>query len=352
MSKKLDSRFIDPEMTTDAELAQESQARQSSDTAINAELDEKADKTFGFAYEVHVSKSGNDTGSTGKPYQPFLTLAAAVAYVESTFTNGEPIVIRIHPGSYSEAITVTRPRTYLIGTQSTTTVITNISSVTFAPTTVDGGVYNSSFSLENLLLSGHSSTSSVVTLAGSVEYSLHIRNSYIFTSNAGQKCLSVTNTSATKPRLYVNELLSNNTLSNAINFDLSNCVAQLKNLTIYSGAATSLKLAASASALCGFMLIETSGPLAVDLGATTLTIATSSITASGANASGVLVAAGGTFTTIQNFYNVSAGNGYAINGSTGGVVTHVSNSFAYGANNKYKSVLTVLPHSTSLTSSS
>jgi hypothetical protein len=351
MTKKIDPRFIDSEMTTDSELAQESQARQAADTAINSELDEKADKTFGFAYEVHVSKNGVDLGSTGKPYQPFLTLAAAVSYVEATFTNGEPIVIRIHPGSYSEAITITRPRTYLTGVQSTTTVVSNISSVTFAPTVVDGGVYNSSFSLENLLLTGHSSTSSVVTMAGSVEYSLHIRNCYIFTSNAGQKCFSVTNNSATKPRLYVNELLSNNTLSLATNFDLSNCVAQLKNLTIYSGSATSLKLASTASALCGFMLIETSGVLAIDLGATTLTLATSSITASGTNASGVLVAAGGTFTTIQNFYNVSAGNGYAINGSAGGIVTHVSNSFAYGSNNKYKSVLTVLPHSTSLTSS-
>lgn len=351
MTKKIDPRFIDPEMTTDAELAQETQARQSADATINESLNQKANKTFGFAYEVHVSKSGNDSNSTGKPYQPFLTLSAAISYVESTFTNGEPIVIRIHPGTYSEAVTITRPRTYLIGAQSTTTVITNISSVTFAPTAVDGGVYNSSFSLENLLLSGHSSTGSVVTMAGTVEYSLHIRNSYIYTSNSGQKCLSVTNTSSTKPRLYVNELLSNNTLSSAINFDLSNCVAQLKNLTVYSGTATSLKLASTASALCGFLLLETSGSLAIDLGATTLTVATSSITASGANASGVSIAAGGTYTTIQNFYNVSSGNGYAINGLAGGIVTHVSNSFAYGSNNKYKSVLTLLPHSTTLTSS-
>jgi hypothetical protein len=351
MTKKLDSRFIDPEMTTDSELAEESNARQNADEEINEELDQKANKAFGFAYEIHVAKNGVDGGSTGKPYQPFLTLTAAISYIEATFTNGEPIVVRVHPGTYSEAITLTRPRTYLIGTQSTTTVITNISSVTINPSVVDGGVYNSSFSLENLLLSGHSSTGSVITMAGTVEYSLHIRNCYIFTSHVGQKGLLVTNTSANKPRLYVNELLSNNIQSSAVNFDLSNCSAQLKNLTIYSGTATSLKVASTASALCGFMLIETSGTLAIELGATTLTVATSSITASGANASGASVAAGGTFTTIQNFYNISAGNGYAINGSAGGIVTHVGNSFAYNTNNKYKSVLTVLPHSTSLTSS-
>jgi hypothetical protein len=307
--------------------------------------------SFSFAQEIHVAKNGNDTNSTGKPFQPFLTLASAISYVETTYTSGESVVIYVHPGSYSEAVTITRPKTHLVGIQSSNAFIAQIGSVTIAPTAVVDGVYNSTFSIEGLLLAAPSSAQSVITLAGTAECSLHLRNVYLYADDAGQNGIKVTNTSANKSRLYFNDLLVNNQLCGATGIDLSNSVTQIKNATVYSGSAACLKLSSTASALAGFCLFETSGPLALDVGATSLTLSVSSITASGSNANGVTVAAGGTFTTIQNFYNVTNGSGYAITGSAGGIVTHSFNTFAYGSNNKYKNTLTLLAHSTTMTAS-
>jgi hypothetical protein len=320
-------------------------------SALASSLQTKADKSFGFSYEIHVAKNGNNSGSTGKPYQPFLTIAGAVSYVETTFTSGESVVICVHPGSYSESITITRPRTHLIGIQSTNAVITEIGSVTLAPTSVVGGVYNSSFSIQNILLGAVSGSNSALTLAGTAECSLHLRNVYLYADDAGQKCCVVTNTSANRSRLYFNDVIANNQLCGAIALDFSNSIAQIKNATVYSGTAISLKLSNSASALAAFCSFETSGSLSIDVGATTLTLGSSTITASGSNASGVNIAAGGTYTTFQNFYNVVSGTGYAISGATGAVVTHALNAFAYGSNNKYKNVLYLVAHSTTMTAS-
>lgn len=320
-------------------------------SALTASLETKADKSFGFTYEIHVAKNGNNAGSTGKPYQPFSTIAAAVSYVETTFTGGESVVIYVHPGSYSESITITRPRTHLIGIQSTNAVIAEIGSVTLAPATVVGGVYNSSFSIENILLGAVSGSAAALTVAGTAECSLHLRNVYLYADDAGQKCLVITNTSANKSRLYFNDLIANNQLCSATALDFSNCVFQIKNTTVYSGTATCIKLSSTASGLAAFSLLETSGVLAIDVGATTFTLGSSTITASGSNASGVSVAAGGTYTTVQNFYNVASGTGYAITGAAGGVVTHAMNAFAYGTNNKYKNVLYLVAHPTTMTAS-
>lgn len=306
----------------------------------------------GFSYEVHVAKNGTDSGSTGKLHQPFLTLSAAIAYVESTFTSGEYVAIYVHPGAFLENVTLTRPRTHLVGIQKSNAIIAQIGAVTIAPTAVVGGVYNSSFSVQGLLLSAPSGMSAALTVAGTAECSLHLRDVYLYASTAGQKGFSVTNTSSVKSRFYFNDMLINNQTCNAIGVELANSVSQIKNTTVYSGAAACLKVKSTASALAGFCLFETSGTLAVDLEATTLTIATSSITATQANASGVYVAAGATYTTIQNFYNIASGTGYAIDGATTGVVTHALNAFAFNTNNKYKNVLYMVAHSTSMTASS
>lgn len=316
--------------------------------ALSSSLQEKANKTFNFAYEIHVSKSGNNTGSTGKPYQPFLTLAAAIVYAEATFTSNEPVVIFIHPGEYLENITITRPRTHLIGVQGTNAFISQIGSVTIAPTSAPGGVYNSNFSVEGLLIGASAGASACLIAAGTSEYSLHMRNVYLYADDPGQKGFIVTNTATVKPRFYLNDLLINNTPCGAAAVELSNSVSQIKNTTIYSGNGTCLKVNSTASVLAGFCLLETSGTLGIELAATTLTLTTSSVTASGANAVGVSVATGGTYTTIQNFYNVASGSGYAISGSAGGVVTHATNTFAYGSNNKTKNTLTLVSHSTTM----
>lgn len=304
--------------------------------------------SFGFAYEIHVSKSGSNTGSTGKPYQPFLTLTAAISYVESTFTANEPVAIYIHPGDYFENVTITRPRTHLVGVQGTNAFISQVGSITIAPTTAPGGVYNSIFSIEGLLLAAPSGASACLTAAGTAEYSLHVRNVYMYANDPGQKGFTVTNTATVKPRFYFNDILVNNTLCGAVAMELSNSVSQIKNTTIYSGSGTCIKINSTASALAGFCLLETSGILAVDLASTTFTLSVSSVTASGVNATGVNVAAGGAYTTIQNFYNVASGSGYAISGSAGGVITHATNTFAYGSNNKTKNTLTLVSHSTTM----
>jgi hypothetical protein len=339
-------------------LVSEQSSRQAAINALQSDLNtevtarEAADRSFGFTYEVHVAKNGSNSGSTGKPHQPFLTIAAAVSYVESTFVSGESVAIYIHPGSYSEAVTITRPRTHLVGVQSTSAIITEIGSITLAPTAVVGGVYNSSFSIQNALLGAVAGASAALTVAGTAECSLHLRNVYLYADDSGQKCLAVTNTSATKSRFYFNDVLANNTLCSATALDLSNCVVQMKNTTVYSGAGTCLAMSSSASGIAAFCLLETSGVLAVDVGATSFSLGMSTITASGSNASGVSVANGGTYTTVQNFYNVASGTGYAITGTAGGVVTHAINTFAYGSNNKHKNVLVLLAHSTTMTSAS
>lgn len=314
-------------------------------------VDAETIKSLGFTQEVHVSLSGNDTGSTGKIGQPFLTLSAAISYVESTFTNGEPVVIYLHPGHYAGSFTITRPRTHLMGVQQTNAIITSIGSLTIAPTTVVGGVYNSSFSVEKVMISGTSGNSAAMTIGGTAECSIHLKNVYIYSSVADQKGLVVANSAANKSKLYFNDVLINNSTNNAIGAELSNSNSQIRNLTVYSGSSSCLKVTSSATVLAAFCLFESSGTLAINVESPSVTIGSSTITASGSNATGVTVAAGAVYTTVQNFYNVASGTGYAVGGSAGGVVTHAQNVFAYGTNNKNNSSLTMVAHSTSFVSS-
>lgn len=68
MNKKIDSRFIDQEMTTDAELSAESQARQSADVTINARIDNITKSSIGLGNVDNTSDIDKPVSTAQEAY--------------------------------------------------------------------------------------------------------------------------------------------------------------------------------------------------------------------------------------------------------------------------------------------
>lgn len=302
---------------------------------------------LGPSYEVHVAKNGSDTGVTGKPLKPFLTVAAAVAYVQSTFTSSENVVIYVHTGFYPEQVTITRPRTHIVGVNNGLANTVQISSITINPSSVDGGVYNSIFSIERVLVS--SASGAAITLTGTNECALHLTNVYCFSSSAGVKGINLASTATNGSKVYLTDVTVNNTQSNAIGIDVAKAAVTLRRVVVYSGAASCINVSATGSVIGDKCQLENSGSSVLNLGATSATLASSSLASSAANSDGAVLVAGSTLNLFQSAIQVPAGTGFAVKGVAGSVFTYALNTFIYGYNNKVSAAITSVPHSTTFT---
>jgi len=117
-------------------------------------------------YDYYVAKGGNDTTGLGTILSPYLTIQKAITVCE-TFTDGVPRVINVSAGSYSENLTISKPRISIRGegTSSHPDVGTAISgTITVGLTSGNSDLNNNNIYLKGFLINGliEDSTASVV----------------------------------------------------------------------------------------------------------------------------------------------------------------------------------------------
>ena len=284
---------------------------------------------------LYVDKGGNDTSGTGAITKPFLTIQAAINYAQTTFSSGQSIEILISPGAYTENITLTRARTYLRGSTRGTTKSTQITgTISISLSAGLGGVYNDIFSLEDLLVTSSTASSSVITLAGTQPYSFYGNNIVVIGTGASANCIAITNTSSGGLRFEVNNSIIQNYSSNQPLSLMSNSFSALYNdVTFNSYAASSLKVTTSNVSLYNSKCYATTATPVVDVisgfgtqfnpvtaptGSIALTVGTTLIYNTATNGSGINLAAGSSAVIgTSTVFSVPVGTGYAINGSSG-----------------------------------
>ena len=294
-----------------------------------------------------VANSGTDTTATGAVNYPFATIQAAHDYAAVTFGENDDVAVIVAPGAYAGAI-LTRPRTHITGIAGAGNATRIISSVIINPTTVAGGVYNSIFTLDDLLLAPPTGNALVIT--GNQQLSLFGRRLKVYTDSADQICLQANNTAAGGIRVFVTDSDIQNALAGAVAVDMSNVfVGAVKRTNVYGGANFAMKFSActltldNVAASCQF-----TDAVSITNGSV-ITAGNSTFTNTRANSNGINIAAGTTCVVGQSAFDIPAGTGYAVKGVAGSVFVYANNIIAYGKNNKISSAMTSIPMGTNFT---
>jgi hypothetical protein len=347
---------------------------ETSPLSVQTAFDEIAErlKNMGFTNEYHVSQNGNDISGNGSMDSPFLTIQAAINESNNLSIN-TPVVIYIHPGRYTENITITKPLTTIMGMTNTFSNGCQINgNVTITPSDDSLGVFNNLFSIENLLITGRTGSSSVVTFSGVNTGYLNINNCKIYTSQALQKLLYFTNTNVTAPRLKMfNCNLVGNIGTDSIYEIALGCsnIVTAQNVAFYGNTSTPIVIRGSSSLTFTSCEIQGNSTYLVDIISATLvsfincTLINSLIDSSGVNLSSTAVAT--MFGCIMSIptnksfpTNLSppiTTTGYAVKGVSGAQFTYgnmvfiplgLVDSTYYWTTNKISSNITVVSSST------
>lgn len=341
-------------------------------TSVQDAVDELASrvKNINFANEYHVSKGGNDSTGNGSIESPYLTIQAAIDQSNS-LPISTSVVIYIHPGIYTENITITKPKTSLVGTTSTLSNASQINgNITITPSDDSLGVFNTIYSLENLLVTGRSGSSSTITFSGTETGYLYIKDCKIYTSIASQKLLYYTNTNATNPRFRVTDCSFISTTGTDSLYEVASGSATIGTFSnVEFGGNTSTPIVirgSSTSNIFNSCDIQATSPYLVDvIAATLVSISNSSLVNASLNSSGInmsstaIVTLFGCIISIPtnssyptNLTPPSSTVGYAVRGVSGSAFTYGSITFVplanisgtyYWTTNKISSAVTITP---------
>ena len=331
-------------------------------------------RNISFLNEYHVSKSGSATGN-GSISKPFLTITQALT-VAQTLAASTAVILYIHPGTYTENLSITKPNLSIVGMTSTFSHACQINgNITVSFSSDASGVYNTMLNLENLLITGRTGSSSVFTFAGTKTGYININNCKIWTSVTSQKVMYITNTSATLPKIKVKQtdLLCNS--GNDSVFEVasgSNIDATFFASNLYgSTASTIVSRGSSTVMLFSSCNIDGTSAFLVDIVSAALvsfigcSLLNSSLNSSGIKMSSSAVAAiyGCIFSIPTNsafptnLTPPASTTGYAVKGVSGANMTYGNVSFVplanvngsfYWTTNKISSAVTVTPSPTTL----
>lgn len=289
----------------------------------------------------YVAKNGNDTNATGSVASPFLTISAALLHIETNILNSQSnVVVVVGPGEYVENVTLTRPKTHLVGLVESRSNSTTISgNLTINPASTVDGVNNSIFAVEGFLILP--SAGDAIAITGSKECNVLITNCYIYADGPGaQRGLVSNQISSTKTRIQIRNLLINNVAANSLALELSNSYATAEFLTCYTGVS-------SVISLLNTTLTASNSWFENNALSHIVTVSNSSIFSMGSgylynkytNGSGVLIQPGGQTICVNNVFQITGINGFAVSGSQGSVFMHAGNCFVYGTSNKISAAI-------------
>jgi hypothetical protein len=311
--------------------------------------------SLGVTQVINVSKGGNDTTGDGSITRPFLTIGAALSYINTNFpqgsNSGEQIMIMLAPGNYVEDITITRFLTNIWGYEGKSKATRISGTVTINGAVDHSGVFQNSVTLNNLFIAGGSNNSAVV-LSGTIATTLEVNNCSLYTAGTGSPLL-VNNTAASGNKLRVPycEIVA---AGNAPAVDITNVNNGVIS-NINSNSASTGDAWKFTNTTCTLGVIQlttaTSTNVLTLAGTSTINVGYSAFNSTKANGNGVSVSSTSTFVATGCAFNVSLGSGYTVYGPAGSVYVRGGNYSVFGTNSTTGPTLTALNMPTSVSAS-
>jgi len=300
---------------------------------------------------IYVTNGGNDSIADGSITKPFLTITAAINYLNTNYPvtagSGQEFVIVVCPGTYNENVTINRFLTHITGLegkQKTTRIngqVTVNSSIDYS------GLYQNEVSFSNLFISNNNLPA--ISVSGTQPTSIDITNCGLYASGTGIPfVMNNTASGGNRLRVYNTDL---NAVGNASALDISNVSNGLISNINSSSASTSdaWKFTTSTITIGNVQLTTASAENLINILSGTINIGYSAYTSTTANGNGVNVASGATYIAGSVVYNVATGTGYAVKGVSGSVFVYSYNSMLPGTNVRISSAMTSIPMTTSFT---
>jgi hypothetical protein len=305
--------------------------------------------SLGITNEIYVSKGGNDSTADGSITKPFLTISAAINYLNTNYpvanNSGTQFVIVVGPGLYSENVNINRLLTHLWAYEGKLKT-TRISGTVTVTSAVDyQGIFQNVVSLNNLFIDN--TTNNALEVTGSIPISIDINNCALYTDSTGVPFV-MTNTAlgGNRLRLIGTDLTAAGNASALDITNVTNCFINDINTSSAKVGGSAWKIADSVMTIGTVQLVGsgTNGPanLLEVTGATSIvSVGYSSFTSGTTNGNGIYIGAGARVIAGANFYNIPLGTGYSVTGAAGGIYVRGGNQAVPGTNNGVNPLLSL-----------
>ena len=154
------------------------------------------------AGELFVAKNGSDTSGTGSLSTPFATIGAALTAASANYLATDFVRINVAPGEYPEAVSITRHRTLIVGSDTTA----ESRATRIGPVTVNCASatqkYNDTVALANMLVESNQAQPAL-KVTGTGLFTVDVSNVYVTTGQAAQNAVLCDATNAGKVRIYM-----------------------------------------------------------------------------------------------------------------------------------------------------
>lgn len=299
------------------------------------------------AQTLTVDPDGNDANADGSSNKPFQTIQAAHDYAANNIASTDYVALKLNAGTYTGNITLSRPRTAIVGMADGVIRTSWIAgSVTINLTSGSPTVSENIFALENLIVA---SSSNVITIGGNTRLVFFARNVYGYTSNATARVLNVTNTSSggIKVDLFNTFLQSDGggivlATTNTYYLNMNYCTLAANSgpalsTTTTSGIVTTSRITTQ-TASNTFINVSQFAP------GTVMNFGVCTFESTATNGNGLYLTAGSTTALGGCAFNVPTGTGFAVAGAAGSVLVKSANNnqIAYNTNGSTQGSVTVL----------
>jgi len=154
------------------------------------------------AGELFVAKNGSDTAGTGSLSRPFATIGAALTAASANYTATDFVRINVSPGEYPAALSITRHRTFIVGSD----VTAESRATKIGPVTIDCASatqkYNDTVALGNMLIESNQAQPAL-KVTGAGLFTVDVSNVYITTGQAAQNAVLCDASHSDKVRVYL-----------------------------------------------------------------------------------------------------------------------------------------------------
>ena len=308
------------------------------------------------AGELFVSANGSDVTGTGSLSAPLATIGAALVAVSAEYPATSYVRINVAPGEYSEPLSITRPRTSIVGAN----VSADDRTTRLGPVTVDCTTatqkYQDTVCLSGMLIQS-TTAQPAIKVTGTGLFSVDVSNAYVTTTVAGQNAILCDASNAGKPAIYLrNSVVTKQTSASADVIRFAQGDARIESTRVYasvSGTGNGISFENNAVGLLDRVLVDistTGAAVRVNLAFATagfpVTVSNSSL-ASAAVASPCLYLAnplGPAALVWQSIFTkpLSGAGEYAITGlSNGSTLTLLSGNLAFPVNSTINTVTRV-----------
>jgi hypothetical protein len=298
------------------------------------------------AMTLLVDPDGSDVTGDGSDNKPFATVQAAHDYAAANIASTAYVAIKLNAGNYVGNITLTRPKTLIVGLSDgiiRTSWITG--SITVNMATGSGTLSADVFALENVIIT---SSSNAIVLAGSERYVFFGRNIYVYAS-ATADALTVTNTSTGGIKV---DLLNAYLQCDGSGTSLATSNTYYLNLnlsTLQANTGPALSLTTTGGLISTTRISTSSGSNTVVVNSpftpgAAMTFGVCTLESTTPNGNGIFIGAGAAVALGGCAFNIPTGTGFAVAGAATSVLVKSANNnqIAFNTNGATQGTVTVL----------